>query len=157
MRVRLIVLAALLAVVVPGVSGCGQIDAMLNPKPKVITQEATVAVAGASVQGQLEAEMPEGLPLWPDAVVTDSTLSKVPGGKSWAASFTTTDVYDDVYKGMGAGFQRAGWTVESVDTSVPEAKSATFTVQKDNVEGVVSISQVDSGTVSIDYVMGPAQ
>ncbi len=155
MRVRIIAVTVLLAVALPGLAGCDKVDAYLNPKPKVVTQEATVAVAGANVSGTVEAEMPQGLPLWPDAVATASTTSHVPGGTTWATSFTTTDAYDDVFKGMGAGFQRAGWTVETEDIGTPEAKAAVFTVSKDNIEGAITITDVAPGQVTIDYVMGP--
>lgn len=154
MRGRSLIGIILLGALALPLGGCAQLTAAFKPEPKIVTQEATVAVVGAAVSGKLEADMPEGLPLWPKSTVVKSTYMRAPGGRSWAATLLTDDTYDDVLKGTGAGLQKAGWTFDVTDASVPGAKSAVLNISRQGKEGVVSIVETPEGT-SIEYVINP--
>jgi uncharacterized protein YceK len=151
MRARRIAVALLVAALPFALSGCGALTKALTPAPKVVTQEATMAVAGAKVSGELAKDMPAGMPLWPGATVEKTNSGKVPGGISWSATLHTQDAFNDVYKGVGAGMQKAGWTVE-VASSEPSA-SAVFNVSGTSGAGSVAIMAGADGGSSIDYVI----
>ena len=154
MRTRSYIAIVLLGMLALPLGGCAQLTEAFKPEPKIVTQEATVAVVGAAVTGELEKEMPEALPLWPESTVVKSTYTSAPGGRSWAATLLTADAYDDVLKGTGAGLQKAGWTVEVTDASIPGAMSAVLNISREGKEGVISIAETPEGT-TIEYVINP--
>ena len=158
MRVRTIVALAVVAVLPIPLSGCGAVKAAFNPKPKVnvVSREATVAVVGAPVNGKLAERMPEGVALWPESTVVGSHLTKTPQGASWSVQLATNDPYDDVIKGMGVGLEKAGWTVQAQDVGTAEAPSRILTLTRDGSDGLVTISVIESPTVTIDMMMTAA-
>ena len=143
-------LAALLAF---SLVGCKQLEQRFTPPPKVVTQEATVAVGGAPVQGELAAETPEGLPLWPGAQVVESTGTE----DAYGLTLLTSDPYEDVLNGVAAGFEKAGWQVAQDAGGGEDAASVVLTVKSDALEGFVTISQIETATTQLDYVVTATQ
>lgn len=88
-------------------SGCGTAARVLEPGPKVVTVEATVAAVGARVRGRMAPGMPEGIPLWPGAAVRESREVR----NGYELVLATDDPFEDVVEGLAAGFTRAGWEV----------------------------------------------
>jgi hypothetical protein len=144
------ILAALLAF---SLVGCKQLEQRFTPPPKVVTQEATVAVGGAPVQGELAAETPEGLPLWPGAKVVESTGTE----DAYGLTLVTSDPYEDVLNGVAAGFEKAGWQVAQDSGGGEDAASVVLTIKSDAFEGFVTISQIETATTQLDYVVTATQ
>jgi len=130
------------------VTGCTRLETALTPPPKVVTEEATVAVDGASVVGELSAETPEGLPLWPGGEVVESLSTE----DSYSLTLTTGDPYDDVLAGVAAGFEAAGWEVAS-EESTEGGRVGVLTLTTQGQEGFVTITEIDSSSVQLDYVL----
>jgi hypothetical protein len=158
MRARNLMLVPALALALLG-SGCSAmkstIDAAFAPAPKVVTQEATVAVASAVVSGTPVAGFPDTLPLWPGSALAKSTVTKTPQGKSYSASFTTSDPYGDVIAGMGVGLKNAGFTAAATDGSSGQLKASILMVSNDQLEGIITISKSPKKPVTMDYVVTP--
>jgi len=150
---RAVVLSALAALVAFSLLGCQQLEQRFTPPPKVVTQEATVAVDGAQVSGELAPETPEGLPLWPGATVLESTGTD----DAYGLTLQTSDPFQDVLSGVAAGFEQAGWEVAQEGEGGEDATSVVLTVKSDALEGFVTISQVETSTTQLDYVMTAAQ
>ncbi len=146
MRIRVAALSAILVALVLPASGCSQIEAVFTPTPQVVTREATVAAASATLKGDLPENTPAGLPLWPGATVA-STPAK---GASYSLTLDTNDAYADVLSGITVGFQRAGWTVAqgSQDGSV-----TALDVSGENYEGVVTVSGNKDGSTTVEYLL----
>jgi hypothetical protein len=137
-------------------TGCAQITAKLTPPDKIITREATVAVAAAAVQGSFKSPPPEGLPLWPTASVVPPENAAAPSAKSWDETLLAADTFDMVLAGMVTGLQKGGWKVEAIDASVPEAQTSILNVSGNGSEGVITISETPEGT-RIDYTIAPSK
>lgn len=144
-----VVLAALL-VALAGCKGAGADlgQEIISNIEEVVTQEATVAVDGAAVVGDLSPDTPAGLPIWPGATVVDSGAE----GDAYSLTLTTTDSYDDVYAGVAAGFKDAGWGVESEETE-EGGRMAVFTITTEGQEGFITITELAENSVQIDYVV----
>jgi hypothetical protein len=155
MRARLVMAAAVLALVSTGLVGCSQINSMLNPPPKIEHKviAAKVAAPGATVSGKLAKGIPDNLPLWPDASVDRSAITKGYGGNAWTTKLVTPDPYADVVVGTVTGFQKAGWTTEAVDVSSANESSTVITVSAGTGEGVVTITSQKDKKSAIAYVM----
>ena len=151
MRVRLVVVAALIGVLSLATTGCGRITAALKPADKIVTREATVAVAAAAVEGNFKSPAPEGLPLWPTGKVVPSEATDN-ASESWNETLLVADTFDDVLAGMVTGLEKAGWQVETIDASVPEARASVLNVVGNNREGAITITETPEGT-TIDYVI----
>lgn len=150
MHLRLIIAAAVM-LSSAALAGCARINEALEPEPIVVTQEATAAVVAAPVEGALADGHPADLPMWPGASVVSSEFED----ETYTLEVMTTDSYDDVLNGVAAGFERAEWTI-IVDEQVDEApRSAVFSVASGALEGLVTISEVESSTVGIAYVLTP--
>lgn len=148
MRSRRILLACLALFVASSLVGCSSLQAALTPDPEVITEEATVAAAGATVSGELSPETPEGLPLWPGAEVIESVAAE----DSYSLTLSTGDSYDDVLPGMAAGFERAGWEVTSEESN-EGGRIAVLSLTAEGQEGFITITELESGAVQLDYVL----
>lgn len=148
MRSRRILLACLTALLVLSLSGCAKLQAAFTPDPEVITEEATVAVEGAAVSGELSPDTPQGLPIWPGAEVIESIASE----DSYSLTLSTGDSYDDVLLGMAAGFERVGWEVTS-EESDEGGRIAVLSLTTEGQEGFVTITELESGAVQLDYVL----
>lgn len=142
-------LLTVLAIVVAAgaLGGCSRLQAAFTPPPKVVTEAATVAVAGAPVKGELHKGVPADTPLWPNATVQDSTYLK----STATFTLTTTDPYDDVLSGVAVGFERAKWEVAEEDTSAEDIRSTLVTASKPGREALVSIADLGDGTVVMEY------
>ncbi len=147
MRLRAVAVIAL-AFALLAVTGCARLDEALTPPPKVVTEEATVAADGASVVGELSADTPQGLPLWPGAQVVESVSTD----DSYSLTMTTGDPYEDVLAGVAAGFEAAGWDVTS-EESTEGGRVAVLTLATDGQEGFVTITEVDGALIQLDYVL----
>ncbi len=141
---RIATIVAVFALAVP-LAGCSAIEQRFTPPPKVITEEATVAVVGAAVAG----EMPDNaadLPLWPGAeLVQKQELSD-----SAIFAIATPDPFDDVVKGVGAGFTDAGWDVQ--EDASGDASTTVITVTKGESMGLVTMTVIADGRTRIEYL-----
>lgn len=153
MQSRVAVSMAVAAVALMAMSGCSSMQERFTPGPKVVTKEATVAVDGARVMGDLSKNTPDGLPLWPGATVTESTGTD----QAYGLSLTTTDPYDDVLNGVAAGFEDAGWTVTREETGGEETRSVILTVASESLQGFVTLTEIGDGTTQVDYTIARAQ
>lgn len=156
MRVRFVLaLASLLVVTAPFAGGCDQIEQAVKPKPvvKKVTIEPKVGKPGAALQGSLTAPAPADLPLWEGAVVQRNKVTKSSAGTSWFATVTTSDKYEDVAKGMAAGFQRASWQVQLQDVSATDTSSTVLVVSGASASGVVTVSSWKNNLTQINYVI----
>lgn len=140
----------LVAVVFASVTGCAKLEQRFTPPPQVVTEEATVAVSGAAVTGDL-GEAPQDLPVWPGATVTDQSITD----GAYAVTMTTVDVYDDVLKGVAVGFERAGWSVAQEESGDQGARSAVLTVTGSEYEGYVTITEAENEVIQVDYLLSP--
>jgi hypothetical protein len=150
MRGRLVASTALIAVLSLSATGCEQLAGRFVPAPKIVTREATVAVAAAAVDGAFDSAPPDGLPLWPTAKVIKSERAK--GSKSWTETLLAADTYDDVAAGMVTGLEKGGWQVETIDASTAEARTSILNVAGNGREGVITIAETPEGT-TIGYVI----
>jgi hypothetical protein len=137
-------------------SGCEALRSSVPQKTQVVYQKATVAAVNAPVEGALEG-VPSDLPMWPKSKVVAVKTTKTPQGKTWTATLMTTDKYDDVLKGMVAGLQNSGWTVEQADASSGDTKSSLLTLSTPSAQGVLTLSQVDTATTSLEFVISPSK
>lgn len=153
MYLRIAMCLTFTALVLASTTGCKNLEERFTPPPKVVTEEATVAVAGASVSGELAEHTPEGLPLWPYAEVTESVGTE----DAYGLSMITADPYEDVLNGVAAGFENAGWEVARDAASQESTGSALLTVSSETGEGFVSITDLGDGTSQIDYTITAAQ
>jgi len=150
---RAIALSVVTIVVALSTVGCKQLEQRFTPPPKVVTEEATVAVAAAQVSGELSADTPEGLPIWPGATVLESTGTE----DAYGLTLQTSDPYDDVLAGVAAGFEQAGWTVAREQGDGEDASSVVLTVGNDAFDGFLTISRIETSTTQLDYVLTAAQ
>ncbi len=160
MRVRLIAVAVLAVVASAALGGCASVksslDARFTPKPQLITQEATVAATGASIIGKIPPGFPRTLPMWPGARVYRTKVTNTRNGKpSYILSTWTRDPFADVLAGLGKGFLDGGWKVRGTDVSIDKQKVVILTISGLGSEGIVTVSQIASRPVTIDYVVGP--
>lgn len=133
--------------------GCSRAASVLQPSPKVVTVEATVAAPGASVRGTLAPGMPDGIPLWPGAEVRQS--GEVRNGYEFVLA--TNDAFDDVVKGLAAGFERAGWEVaEEVladgtpdDTAAGGASGPASGPDEERVTALTALKGADSAVITV--------
>jgi len=149
MRVRSAVLLAVAVVALASATGCAALDKLLTPSPKVVTEEATVAVSGAPVVGELSADTPRDLPLWPEASVVESVAT----GDSYSLTLTTTDAYDDVVAGVATGFDRAGWDVATEDSGDDLGRMSVVTISSQGQEGFITVTELEGGTTQLDYAI----
>jgi len=152
MRVRTVVLTVLAIVALASAMGCTGLQEAFTPPPKVVTEEATVAVDGASVVGELAADTPENLPVWPDATVVESVTTD----DAYSLTLTTADRFDDVLAGVAAGFEKAGWEVASEETS-EGGRVAVLTVSTAGREGFITITELEDLSVQLDYVLAATE
>jgi len=153
MQVRTAVYVAIAAIALVSATGCKALEERFTPPPKVVTEEATVAVDGAAVQGELSEDTPQGLPIWPGATVTESTGTE----DAYGLSLTTTDPFDDVLNGTAVGFEEAGFEVAREEAGVEGARSVVLTVSGDGLEGFVTLTEIGDGTTQIDYAVTTVQ
>jgi hypothetical protein len=151
MRGRLVVAAALIGVLSFAATGCDQLTERFTPAPKIVTREATVAIAAASVDGAFQYPPPDGLPLWPTAKVVKPD-KRAKGSKSWDETLLAADTYDDVIAGMVTGLEKGGWQVQTIDASTPESRTSILNVVGSGREGVITIAETPEGT-TIGYVI----
>ena len=151
MRGRTLVAAALIGTLSLAATGCAQLTEKFKPAPKIVTREATVAVAAAAVEGAFQYPPPDGLPLWPTAKVVKPE-KRAKGSKAWDEILLAADTYDVVMAGMVTGLEKGGWTVETIDASTPEARTSILNVSGNGREGVITIAETPQGT-TIGYVI----
>lgn len=158
-RMPLIATVAVCLAVALAVSGCASVkkslDDKLAPPPTVVTQEATVAAVGASVVGTITADFAKNLPLWPGSRVVRTRTTKTAQGKAFSAQFTTTDPFADVVAGLGQGLTDGGWKVELTDASSPDASASILMISNADDEGLVTVSEIASKPVTIEYTISP--
>jgi hypothetical protein len=129
-------------------SGCSASESVLTPTPPVVTQEATVAAAGALVDGTLPEGTPSSLPLWPESKVLAGEADKQ---GAFSLVLQTSDPFSDVIAGMGAGLERAGWQAAE---SAEESATTVLDVSGEGLEGLVTLTDAD-GAVTIEYFLAP--
>lgn len=129
----------------PILTGCQSVQSFISPTPTVITQEATVAVTAAAVTGELPAETPESLPLWPGAEVASAESIE----SQFSLVLTSSEPFDDVVSGMTVGFERAGWEVAE---SASDESATSLDVSNGEYEGVVTVYDAGSAT-RIEYLI----
>ena len=59
--------------------------------------------------------------------------------------------------GVAAGFEKAGWQVAQDASGGEDAASVVLTVKSDALEGFVTISQIETATTQLDYVVTATQ
>jgi len=153
MRRRTAALATVLVLAAVSTTGCKALEEKFVPPPKVVTEDATVAVDGAQVAGELSKETPQGLPLWPGSEVIESTGTE----DAYGLTLLTRDPFEDVLNGVAVGFEQAGWGVAREDAGDAGAPSVVLTVSNDTLEGFVTISQIETETTQLDYVITAVQ
>ena len=144
MKSRIALVIALLALAVSAMA-CDRVEQAVAPEPEVVTQEATVAVAAAAVDGELPKGMPEVIPLWPGASVSGGEVTD----GAIVLSLETSEPYADVLAGTSVGFERAGW---SVAEGAEEASATALDVAGEGYEGIVTVTGTDEIT-KIDYLL----
>lgn len=155
MRARLFLAASLISVLALSATGCDQLTERFKPAPTIVTREATVAVAGAPLEGSFQYEPPQGMPFWPTAKVIQPE-KRAKGSKSWDETLLAADTYDVVLAGMVTGLEKGGWQVETIDASVPGSRTSLLNVVGNGREGVVTIAETPEGT-TIAYVIAPEE
>jgi len=156
MRVRTILAAVLICAVAVSATGCDRIkQAFTPPAPGTVTHSATVAAVGAPVVGKVTKGFPNDIPLWPNSSVDKTRKVDAPNGTAWRAVFYSQDPYDTVLKGVGVGFQRAGWQVSSVSAGTTDTPSDVLSAAKDNTDIVITLSKSTKPVVGtrIEYVI----
>ena len=155
MRSRPLVSFGLLVVIALALSGCDAIKGLVSGTPVVnhVFVSAKVGKPGAAVNGTLKPGTPSDLPLWEGSDVTKSKVTKSTAGTSWTATVITHDAYKDVATGMGAGFQKAGWQVESQDVGSVDSSQTALSVSGSSGTGIVTIAAQKDKTTRIDYVI----
>lgn len=156
MRVRPVMLLALLALSALTLAGCDKIEEAIKPsKPAVrrVTIEAKIGVPDAALRSPLKDPAPAGVPLWEGAGIARNKVTKSSSGTSWFATLTTKDKYSDVAKGMAVGFQKAGWAVQLQDVSATDASSTVLAVSGSSGSGVVTITETKNSLTQINYVI----
>jgi hypothetical protein len=148
-RIAMVMLMAALAL---PTTGCARFRSALTPEPEVVTIEATVAVAGAAVEGELPEGTPADLPLWPGSTVVEGES----GPASYTLTLSATDTFDDVLAGLAKGFSDAGWEVAQEDLGEGAERTAVLTVEGSSGQGIVTLTAEDDGSVMIVYVISPA-
>lgn len=150
MAARIVTVMLAAALVLP-VTGCSRVQSALTPEPEVVTIEATVAVAGAAVEGELPEGTPADLPLWPGATVVEGES----GAGSFGLTLTAEEVFDDVLAGLAKGFSDAGWEVAQEDPGEGADRTAVLTVEGPSGQGIITLTAEDDGSVTITYVISP--
>lgn len=153
MQFRTAACIALAALALTSTTGCKALEKRFTPPPKVVTQEATVAVDGAQVEGELSEDTPQGLPIWPGATVTESTGTE----DAYGLSLTTTDPFEDVLNGTAVGFENAGFKVAREEAGAEGSRSVVLTVTGEDLEGFVTLTEIGDGTTQIDYAVTKVQ
>jgi hypothetical protein len=148
MNRRMTVLIAL-ALALLASSGCAGLQERFTPPPKIVTQEATRAASDAQVSGELDESTPSDLPLWPGAKVVDSTTTD----DAYSLTLTAAEKFADVLNGVAAGFEDAGWSVAVEESGEQGARSAILQVSREEEEGLVTLTEIESGLTQIDYVV----
>ncbi len=143
--------AALALVLGFALTGCQKLEQTFTPEPTIVTEESTVAVEGAAIQGDPGKDMPEGLPMWPGAKVESSDVFK----GTYTLVLTAPDTYDDVLNGLAVGLQRAGWEVAEDSSGDEGGRVAVLTVSTDGLAGFITLAESEAGT-TIEYVLEPA-
>jgi hypothetical protein len=146
---RLLFSVLALALLVP-TTACQKAESVLAPPPKIVTEEATVAAASAPVEGELPAETPAELPLWPESKVV---AGEVGADGSFVLVLETSEPYDSVVTGVSVGFERADWQVAE---GAEEASATVLDVSGAGYEGIVTITGADE-VVSIEYLLAPGE
>lgn len=144
----IVIVAAALSLV-----GCQRIETALEPEPVIVTEEATAAAAAAPVEGELAEKTPSDLPLWPASKVLASEYN----AGAYSLTLSTGDPYEDVLNGVAAGFERAGWDVAVEDDGEVGLRTAVLTVGSDRYDGLVTLSEVDTASVEIEYILTGAE
>jgi hypothetical protein len=147
MRVRSILVLALLGLLAVSATGCQQILKAVTPPAliKHVTVSAKVGTPDAQINGKLSPGRPSNLPLWDGSTVVHTQVVK--------STLGTPDPYDDVVKGMATGLQKQGWQVSAETLPSSEASTTAFTVAASTGTGVVTISAQKNATTRIDYVI----
>lgn len=153
---RRIVAVLLTCSLAPTLVGCDSVAGVFTPTPEVVVKEATVAVPGAAVEGELGDKVPDDTPLWPGAKVEDSSYAK----GTAIVLLSTDDAFDDVLSGISVGFERAGWGVladdagaSAEDSATGEPRIAVITASKPEREALVTITDDGQGPVSIEILV----
>jgi hypothetical protein len=146
--VSLVVVTAIIA----STTGCAPFEERFTPEPTIVTEEATRAIAGATVEGKLSKNTPADIPLWPSASVIESSMTE----DAYSLTLQTTDVYIDVLTGVAVGFEDAGWQVAKDEFGEKGAGSAILSVTRGGDEGIITITELEGGLVEIDYVIASA-
>ena len=153
MRLRSMIVLVLLGVLAVSATGCQQILKAVTPAALVkhVTISAKIGTPDAKITGTLKPGYPSNLPLWDGAGVIHTQVVKSSAGKSWQATLQTSDPYDDVVKGIAAGFQKQGWTVVNENLPSTDTSMTAFTVAASTASGVVTISAKKDAPTRIDY------
>jgi hypothetical protein len=149
---RLTIMLALTVLVAPA-TGCAGLRERFTPPPTVVTEEATRAASGAAVRGDLDPSTPSDLPLWPSGQVVDSTSTD----DAYSLTLTTDDAFDDVLKGVAAGFTDAGWEVTSDASGEEGGRTAILEVAREGREGLVTLTEIEGPLTQLDYVIATVQ
>ena len=148
MNRRMAVLIALALVLLASL-GCTGLQERFTPPPTIVTQEATRAASGAQVSGELDESTPSDLPLWPGAEVVDSTTTD----DAYSLTLTTAEKFTDVLNGVAAGFEDAGWSVAVEEFGEQGARNAILQISRESEEGLITLTEIESGLTQIDYVV----
>lgn len=149
MQFRVLVAAAVL---VSGLAltGCASVEEALNPDSAEVLVETTVAAPEAPLEGELAAETPENLPLWPESRVEYSEYTE----GSYSLSVLTSDPFDVVVNGVAIGLERAEWTAEADEVvGEPGSRVALLTVRSGGNEGFITVTEIGDGTTAIEYLL----
>lgn len=149
---RVIASVGLLIAIACLLAGCDSVKKLIQGTPVInhVVVSAKVAQPGAQLQGSLNAKTPSDLPVWAGAAVMRNKVTK---SGSWSATFSTTDKYQDVAKGMVVGFQKAGWQVEAQDSGSGDQSSTVMSVTGPSGTGIVTIAELQDKTTRMEYVL----
>jgi len=157
MRVLRVTGVLLIAALAMSVTGCDTLTEKFKPEPTVVTIEAKVASTEATLTGEVLAPgRPDSLPLWPGSTVIVSKQAQTPQGKSWTASFSTEDPFDDVVKGLAVGLEESGWSAEVADATVGADQTSLLSASGPSAEALFTVARsADSSATAIDVVVTP--
>ena len=91
-------------------------------------------------------DLPEWVPVYPDAEATGTYAATTPGGSGGSFQLTTADGVEEVLAFYVEELEGAGWSVQKTEFSGPDGKGAQGMGSHEGHTVVVILSSGDEGT-----------
>jgi len=151
-RTSLALLAGLLLIV--GLSGCEVAAQRAADEAERAVEDATGIRVDTPAPGEGgEPQLPEGLPaevpVYPEAIITESTVGVEGNTNQWSAIFRTKDPHQDVADWFKSELEARGWRIDSATTMGMDPYFETkYVASIDDLDAWIDIITVD-GEVEI--------